>query len=160
LCAPSLLPPHRTNNKNNHKKTKGIVAILGTTYTGHFYDVADLDARVAALNAAKGLGIGIHVDAASGGFVAPFVYPDLEWDFRLPNVVSINASGHKFGLVYPGIGFVMWRSRAHLPDSLVFHDSYLGKDQVTVTLNFSKSAMNVVGQLYQFIRMGFEVCGS
>lgn len=138
------------------ENTIGIVAILGTTYTGHFYDVEDLDKKLEKLNKDKGWEIGIHVDAASGGFVAPFLFPDLKWDFRLKNVVSINASGHKFGLVYPGLGWIMWRSREHLPESLVFHDNYLGKDQITITLNFSKSAMNVVGQLYQFIRLGFE----
>lgn len=138
------------------ENTIGIVAILGTTYTGHFYDVEGLDALVEAKNSETGWGLGIHVDAASGGFVAPFAYPDLKWDFLLKNVVSINASGHKFGFVYPGIGWVMWRSRAHLPESLVFHDAYLGKDQITITLNFSKSAMNVIGQLYQFTRLGFE----
>ncbi|KAF8072487.1 Glutamate decarboxylase [Scenedesmus sp. PABB004] len=136
------------------ENTIGVVAILGTTYTGAFYDVEDLDARVAARNAETGWQLVIHVDGASGGFVAPFIYPDLKWDFRLPHVVSINASGHKYGLVYPGLGWVMWRSREYLPESLVFHDNYLGKDQITITLNFSKGAMNVVGQLYQFIRMG------
>ncbi|KAI8465488.1 MAG: glutamate decarboxylase [Monoraphidium minutum] len=138
------------------ENTIGIVAILGTTYTGHFYDTAGLDALVAAKNAQTGWDLGIHVDAASGGFVAPFAYPDLKWDFALPNVVSINASGHKFGLVYPGLGWVMFRSRAHLPNSLIFHDNYLGKDQISFTLNFSKGAMNVVGQLYQFVRLGFS----
>eukprot|EP00878_Enallax_costatus_P000864 GHUV01000990.1.p1 GENE.GHUV01000990.1~~GHUV01000990.1.p1 ORF type:complete len:514 (+),score=113.87 GHUV01000990.1:240-1781(+) len=138
------------------ENTIGIVSILGTTYTGHFYDMAELDSMVEKRNKQEGWEIGIHVDAASGGFVAPFMFPDLKWDFRLKNVVSINASGHKFGLVYPGLGWVMWRSREYLPESLVFHDNYLGKDQITITLNFSKSAMNVVGQLYQFIRMGFD----
>ncbi|GBF92913.1 glutamate decarboxylase [Raphidocelis subcapitata] len=138
------------------ENTIGVVAILGTTYTGDFYDVAGLDALVGAVNEEEGWELGIHVDAASGGFVAPFVYPELVWDFRLKNVVSINASGHKFGLVYPGLGWVMWRNRSCLPESLVFHDNYLGKDQITITLNFSKGAMNVVGQLYQFVRMGFE----
>lgn len=138
------------------ENTIGVVAILGTTYTGHFYDVEGLDKLVAAKNREEGWELGIHVDAASGGFVAPFAYPNLLWDFRLPTVASINASGHKFGLVYPGLGWVMWRNRSCLPDSLVFHDNYLGKDQITITLNFSKGAMNVVGQLYQFVRMGFE----
>eukprot|EP00879_Flechtneria_rotunda_P008434 GHRR01008835.1.p1 GENE.GHRR01008835.1~~GHRR01008835.1.p1 ORF type:complete len:329 (+),score=104.22 GHRR01008835.1:322-1308(+) len=138
------------------ENTIGVVAILGTTYTGAFYDVEGLDKLIDNKNKQTGWGLSIHVDAASGGFVAPFALPELKWDFRLKTVASVNASGHKYGLVYPGIGWVMWRSREHLPESLVFHDSYLGKDQVTVTLNFSKSAMNVVGQLYQFVRMGFE----
>lgn len=80
----------------------------------------------------------IHVDAASGGFIAPFIYPDLVWDFRLPLVRSINVSGHKYGLVYAGIGWVIWRSKGDLPDELVFHINYLGADQPTFTLNFSK----------------------
>lgn len=138
------------------ENTIGVVAILGTTYTGHFYNVEELDAAVEKLNSQKGWQLSIHVDAASGGFVAPFLYPDLKWDFQLQNVSSINASGHKYGLVYPGLGWVMWRDRSRLPESLVFHDNYLGKDQITITLNFSKSAMNVVGQLYQFLRFGRE----
>lgn len=138
------------------ENTIGVVAILGTTYTGHFYDVEELDRLVEEKNKETGWELAIHVDAASGGFVAPFVYPGFKWDFQLKNVVSINASGHKFGLVFPGLGWVMWRSREYLPESLVFHDNYLGKDQITITLNFSKGAMNVVGQLYQFTRMGFE----
>ena len=80
----------------------------------------------------------IHVDAASGGFVAPFIYPEIEWDFRLKWVKSINASGHKYGLVYPGIGWVIWRSKEELPEELIFHINYLGADQPTFTLNFSK----------------------
>jgi glutamate/tyrosine decarboxylase-like PLP-dependent enzyme len=80
----------------------------------------------------------IHVDAASGGFIAPFLYPELEWDFRLPLVKSINVSGHKYGLVYAGIGWVIWRSKEDLPDELIFHINYLGADQPTFTLNFSK----------------------
>lgn len=82
--------------------------------------------------------IPIHVDAASGGFVAPFLYPELVWDFRLPLVKSINVSGHKYGLVYAGIGWVVWRSKEDLPEELVFHVNYLGADQPTFTLNFSK----------------------
>lgn len=80
----------------------------------------------------------IHVDAASGGFIAPFLYPELEWDFRLPLVKSINVSGHKYGLVYPGVGWVIWRSKDDLPEELIFHINYLGTDQPTFTLNFSK----------------------
>ena len=80
----------------------------------------------------------IHVDAASGGFVAPFLFPELQWDFRLPLVRSINVSGHKFGLVYPGVGWVVWKSKADLPEELIFHVNYLGADQPTFTLNFSK----------------------
>src|SRR5262249_24117915 len=102
----------------------------------------------------RGLDTPIHVDAASGGFVAPFVVPDLEWDFRLQNVVSINASGHKYGLVYPGVGWALWRSAEFLPQELVFNINYLGADQASFTLNFSKGASQVIGQYYQLIRLG------
>jgi len=96
----------------------------------------------------------IHIDAASGGFVAPFVVPELEWDFRLEKVVSINTSGHKYGLVYPGVGWVIWRAPEYLPQELVFNINYLGADQASFTLNFSKGASQVIGQYYQLIRLG------
>ncbi|KAH9310219.1 hypothetical protein KI387_038130, partial [Taxus chinensis] len=98
----------------------------------------------------------IHVDAASGGFIAPFLYPNLEWDFRLALVRSINVSGHKYGLVYAGVGWVIWRSKQDLPDELIFHINYLGTDQPTFTLNFSKGANQIIAQYYQLIRLGFE----
>ncbi|KAK9832729.1 hypothetical protein WJX81_005300 [Elliptochloris bilobata] len=87
---------------------------------------ADLDDRIMPLNQERGWDIKIHVDAASGAFIAPFQYPSLPWDFRLPKVGSINASGHKYGLVYPGLGWLVFRSREYLPESLVFHENYLG----------------------------------
>jgi len=96
----------------------------------------------------------IHVDAASGGFVAPFVNPNLKWDFQLEKVVSINVSGHKYGLVYPGVGWVVWRSPEFLPQELVFNINYLGADQASFTLNFSKGASHVIAQYYQMIRLG------
>jgi glutamate decarboxylase len=102
----------------------------------------------------KNIDCPIHVDGASGGFVAPFVKPELEWDFRLEKVVSINVSGHKYGLVYPGVGWVVWRSPEYLPQELVFNINYLGADQASFTLNFSKGASQVLGQYYQFIRLG------
>jgi glutamate decarboxylase len=136
------------------ENTIGVVGILGSTYTGHFDPIADLDAAVTDWNAAHDGQLGIHVDAASGGFVAPFAYPDLAWDFRLPNVRSINVSGHKYGLVYPGVGWAIWRSAADLPEDLIFHDSYLGNDQSTFDLNFSKPTAGVVGQYYNLIRLG------
>ena len=132
------------------ENTIGICAILGSTYTGEYEDVKGLN----DLLVKKNIDCPIHVDAASGGFVAPFVNPDLEWDFRLPKVISINTSGHKYGLVYPGVGWVVWRSPEYLPDELVFHINYLGADQASFTLNFSKSASQVIGQYYQFIRLG------
>ncbi len=94
------------------------------------------------------------MDAASGGFVAPFTNPGLKWDFRLPLVKSINVSGHKYGLVYPGVGWVIWRDRAELPEELVFHVNYLGGDQPTFNLNFSKGANQILGQYYNFLRLG------
>ena len=117
------------------ENTIGVVAILGSTYTGELEPVEELDAALTALNASRGWEVPIHVDAASGGFVAPFAYPDLRWDFRLPNVRSINVSGHKYGLVYPGVGWVVWRDERDLPDELIFHVSYLGGDQPTFNLN-------------------------
>jgi glutamate decarboxylase len=96
----------------------------------------------------------MHVDAASGGFVAPFLQPELEWDFRLPLVKSINVSGHKYGLVYPGVGWVVWRSHEDLPEDLVFHVNYLGGDMPTFTLNFSRPGNQIVGQYYNFLRLG------
>ncbi len=138
------------------ENTIGVVGILGSTYTGHFDPIDQLDEAVAAVNEAHGWQIPVHVDAASGGFVAPFAYPDLAWDFRLPNVHSINVSGHKYGLVYPGVGWAIWRGADDLPAELIFHDSYLGNDQSTFDLNFSKSASQVIGQYYNLIRLGRE----
>ncbi|XWX00577.1 hypothetical protein V2A60_008598 [Cordyceps javanica] len=132
------------------ENTIGIVSILGTTYTGHYEDTKAIN----DLLVARGIDCPIHVDAASGGFVAPFVVPDLEWDFRLPKVVSINVSGHKYGLVHPGVGWAVWRSCEHLPKDLIFNINYLGAEQSSFTLNFSKGASQVIGQYYQLIRLG------
>ncbi|KAK7291325.1 hypothetical protein RIF29_06373 [Crotalaria pallida] len=133
-----------------------VAAILGSTLTGEFEDVKLLNELLTKKNEETGWDTPIHVDAASGGFVAPFLYPDLEWDFRLPLVKSINVSGHKYGLVYPGVGWVVWRSKDDLPEELVFHINYLGSDQPTFTLNFSKGSSQIIAQYYQFIRLGFE----
>ncbi len=138
------------------ENTIGVIPILGTTYTGEYEPIKEIHDRVVAYNAANGTDIPIHVDAASGGFVAPFLHPDLEWDFRLPQVKSINVSGHKYGLTYPGIGFVMWRSADDLPEDLIFHVNYLGGDMPTFTLNFSRPGNQIVGQYYNFVRLGFE----
>jgi glutamate decarboxylase len=134
--------------------TIGVVAILGTTYTGELEPIAEICAALDKLAADGGVDIPVHVDAASGGFVVPFLHPDLMWDFRLPRVVSINVSGHKYGLTYPGIGFVVWRSKEHLPEELVFRVNYLGGDMPTFTLNFSRPGNQVVGQYYNFLRLG------
>lgn len=134
--------------------TIGVVGILGTTYTGELEPIAAICEALDALAAGGGPDVPVHVDAASGGFVVPFLHPDLKWDFRLPRVVSINVSGHKYGLTYPGIGFVVWRSAEHLPEDLVFRVNYLGGDMPTFTLNFSRPGNQVVGQYYNFLRMG------
>ncbi|MHB1504898.1 MAG: glutamate decarboxylase [Acidimicrobiales bacterium] len=136
------------------ENTIGVVGILGSTYTGGFDPIAELDAALTALNTRSGLDVPIHVDAASGGFVAPFTKPGLAWDFRLSLVRSINTSGHKYGLVYPGIGWVLWRDKADLPEDLIFHVSYLGGDQATFNLNFSRGASQIIGQYYNFLRLG------
>lgn len=138
------------------ENTIGVVGVLGNTYTGAFDDIAALNAALDDLHQSSGLDVGIHVDAASGGFVAPFSNPDLRWDFRLPRVRSINTSGHKYGLVYPGVGWALWRDRDALPDELLFHDNYLGNDQITFSLNFSKGAAQIIGQYYNLIRLGHE----
>jgi glutamate decarboxylase len=136
--------------------TIGVIPILGTTFTGEFEPIKEIHDRVVAFNADNDLDVPIHVDAASGGFVAPFLHPDLEWDFRLPQVKSINVSGHKYGLTYPGVGFVVWRSQEDLPGDLVFHVNYLGGDMPTFTLNFSRPGNQIVGQYYNFVRLGRE----
>jgi glutamate decarboxylase len=136
------------------ENTIGVVAILGTTFTGQYEPIKDIAAALERLNAERGWTVPLHVDAASGGFVAPFLQPDLEWDFRLPVVKSINVSGHKYGLTYPGVGFVVWRDQQDLPDELVFHVNYLGGDMPTFTLNFSRPGNQIIGQYYNFIRLG------
>ena len=134
--------------------TIGVVAILGTTYTGELEPIAQIAAALDKHAADGGVDVPMHIDAASGGFVVPFLHPDLEWDFRLPRVASINVSGHKYGLTYPGIGFVVWRNHESLPEDLVFRVNYLGGDMPTFTLNFSRPGSQVVGQYYNFLRLG------
>lgn len=136
------------------ENTIGVVAILGTTFTGELEPVGEICAALDKLAADGGCDVPVHVDAASGGFVVPFLHPDVVWDFRLPRVVSINVSGHKYGLTYPGIGFVIWRNAEHLPEDLVFRVNYLGGDMPTFTLNFSRPGNQVVGQYYNFLRLG------
>jgi glutamate decarboxylase len=138
------------------ENTIGVVAVLGSTFDGSYEPVAGIAAALDDLQAQRGLDVPIHVDAASGGFVAPFIQPDLEWDFRLSRVQSINASGHKYGLVYPGIGWAMWRDAKALPEDLVFRVNYLGGDMPTFNLNFSRPGSQVVAQYYNFLRLGHE----
>ena len=136
------------------ENTIGAVAILGTTFTGELEPVAAICAGLDELAAGGGPDVPVHVDAASGGFVVPFLTPELAWDFRLPRVASINVSGHKYGLTYPGVGFVVWRAPQDLPADLVFHVNYLGGDMPTFTLNFSRPGNQVIGQYYNFLRLG------
>jgi glutamate decarboxylase len=136
--------------------TIGVVAILGSTMDGSYEPVAEISAALDQVAAGSGPDIPIHVDGASGGFVAPFIQPSLEWDFRLPRVASINASGHKYGLVYPGVGWILWRDAAALPEDLIFKVNYLGGEMPTFALNFSRPGSNVAAQYYNFLRLGFE----
>jgi glutamate decarboxylase len=142
------------------ENTIAVVGILGSTYTGEYEPIKDLNDALAELNHRTGWDVGIHVDGASGAFVAPFLSPDLEWDFRLPLVRSINASGHKYGLVYPGVGWVIWRDVAELPEELIFHVNYLGGDQPTFNLNFSRGAGQILAQYYNFLRLGHSGYGA
>lgn len=138
------------------ENTIGVVVIMGSTFDGRYENVKEVNDALTKLNAETGWEVPIHVDAASGGFVAPFLQPDLEWDFRLPLVKSINTSGHKFGLVYPGVGWVLWRSREELPEELIFHCNYLGGDLPNFALNFSRPGNQVVAQYFNFLRLGHE----
>jgi glutamate decarboxylase len=138
------------------ENTIGVVAIMGSTYDGSYEPVQALNTALDKLQSEKDLDIAIHVDGASGGFIAPFLQPELVWDFRLPRVKSINTSGHKFGLVYPGVGWVIWRDKAELPEELIFHCAYLGGDLPNFALNFSRPGNQVVAQYYNFIRLGRE----
>tara|TARA_B100002052_G_scaffold265714_1_gene262444 strand:+ start:175 stop:1566 length:1392 start_codon:yes stop_codon:yes gene_type:complete len=132
-----------------------VVPTLGVTYHGLYEDVQAISQALDDLQARTGLDVPIHVDGASGGFLAPFCAPDLPaWDFRLERVKSINASGHKFGLAPLGVGWVMWRTPDDLPDDLVFHVSYLGGDMPTFQINFSRPAGQIIAQYHEFVRLG------
>lgn len=133
-----------------------VVPIQGVTWTGLNDDVAALDAALDEYNKKTGNEVCIHVDAATGGFILPFLNPDLKWDFRLKWVLSISTSGHKFGLVYPGLGWVVWKDKKYLPDVMSFSVNYLGAEIRQVGLNFSRPAAQILGQYYQFIRLGFQ----
>ena len=126
------------------------------TWTGLNDDVEALDKALDAYNAKTGYDIPIHVDAATGGFILPFLSPETKWDFRLKWVLSISTSGHKFGLVYPGLGWIVWKDKKYLPDAMSFSVNYLGANITQVGLNFSRPAAQILGQYYQFIRLGFQ----
>ncbi|MYT31826.1 MULTISPECIES: glutamate decarboxylase [unclassified Streptomyces] len=136
------------------ENTIGVVAVLGSTFDGSYEPVAEICAALDALQERTGLDVPVHVDGASGAMIAPFLDPDLVWDFRLPRVASINTSGHKYGLVYPGVGWALWRDQVALPEELVFRVNYLGGDMPTFALNFSRPGAQVAGQYYTFLRLG------
>jgi len=142
------IEPHIDEN------TIGVAAVLGTTFTGHADDIRGMNDYLVTLKHDSDLDVPLHVDAASGGFVWPFLYPESEWDFRLEQVHSINVSGHKFGLVYPGVGWLVFRDKSDLPEDLVFYENYLGKRDATFTLNFSTGSAMVLAQYYNFARLG------
>ena len=133
-----------------------VVAIAGQTFTGEDDDIQEIHDWLDEHERKTGISIPLHIDGASGGFVNPFLYPDYEWDFRLPRVASINASGHKFGLVYPGIGWVVFREKSIFNEGLVFYVNYLGGESPTATLNFSRNAAPIIAQAYMFLRHGKE----
>jgi len=145
---PDDVRPHIDEN------TIGVAAVLGTTFTGHKDDIVGINDLLLQIKSERDLDIPLHVDGASGGFVWPFLYPHSEWDFRLEQVHSINVSGHKFGLVYPGIGWLIFRERSDLNRDLVFEENYLGKTDATFTLNFSTGSSMVLAQYYNFVRYG------
>jgi glutamate decarboxylase len=145
---PEDVEPHVDEN------TIGVAAVVGTTFTGHADDVVGINDLLVDLKDKQGLDVPLHIDGASGAFVWPFLYPHSEWDFRLEQVRSINASGHKFGLVYPGIGWLIFREKSDLAEDLVFYENYLGKTDATFTLNFSTGSAMVLAQYYNFVRFG------
>jgi glutamate decarboxylase len=145
---PEDVRPHIDEN------TIGVAAVLGTTFTGHKDDIVGINELLLQIKTERDLDVPLHVDGASGGFVWPFLYPDSEWDFRLEQVRSINVSGHKFGLVYPGIGWLIFREKSDLNPDLVFEENYLGKTDATFTLNFSTGSSMVLAQYYNLVRYG------
>ena len=138
------------------ENTIGVVAILGSTFDGSYEPVKEIASALDQLEQDKGLDVPLHVDGASGGFVAPFIQPELEWDFRIPRVQSINASGHKYGLVYPGVGWAIWRNKEALPQDLIFNVNYLGGDMPTFALNFSRPGSEVIAQYFMFVGLGHD----
>ncbi|KAA1466758.1 glutamate decarboxylase [Dentipellis sp. KUC8613] len=138
------------------ENTIGVYVILGSTYTGHYEPVKEMARLLDEYEVKTGHSVPIHVDAASGGFLAPFATPKLEWDFKIPRVVSINASGHKFGLSYVGVGWIIWRSAEFLPKDLIFELHYLGSTEYSFSLNFSRPAAPIIAQYFNFVHLGFS----
>jgi glutamate decarboxylase len=142
--------------KEIDENTIAVGAVLGTTYTGVVDPVKRLNSALEGINAQNGWDVGIHVDAASAGFILPFIRPELEWDFRLPLVRTINVSGHKFGMVYPDMGWLLFRDTNQLHDSLVYKVSYLGDEEETFTLNFSRGSWAIYAQYFNILHYGRE----
>ncbi|NGX33967.1 MAG: Glutamate decarboxylase [Candidatus Anoxychlamydiales bacterium] len=138
------------------ENTIGVVCIMGSTFDGSYEPVEKVSDELDKLEKEKGFDIPIHVDGASGGFIAPFLDPKLKWDFRINRVKSINTSGHKYGLVYPGVGWVIWRDKDELPEDLIFYVDYLGGKMATFAINFSRPGSQICAQYYNFLRLGFE----
>jgi len=138
------------------ENTIGVVCIMGSTFDGSYEPVEKVSKELDKLEKEKGLDIPIHVDGASGGFIAPFLDPKLKWDFRIKRVKSINASGHKYGLVYPGVGWVIWQDKDELPEDLIFYVDYLGGKMATFAINFSRPGSQICAQYYNFLRLGFD----
>lgn len=140
--------------ENVDENTMAVGVVIGTTFTGQMDPIKEINTCLLEIKRNKGYDIPIHVDGASGGFIAPFAYPDLEWDFRLEQVRSINVSGHKYGLVYPGIGWLIFKDKTDLPEDLIFNINYLGGSMPNYSLNFSKGSSTIIAQYYNFIRLG------
>ncbi len=138
------------------ENTIAVGAVVGTTFTGQMDPVKEINDVLLKVKEEKGWDIPIHVDGASGGFIVPFLYPDMEWDFRLEQVRSINVSGHKYGLVYPGIGWLIFKNKNDIPEELVFDINYLGGSMPNYSLNFSKGSSTIIAQYYNFIRLGYK----
>ena len=142
--------------KEVDENTIAVGAVVCTTFTGQMDPVKEINDALLRIKEEKGWDIPIHVDGASGGFIAPFLYPDLEWDFQLEQVRSINVSGHKYGLVYPGIGWLIFKDKTDLPEELIFNINYLGGSMPNYSLNFSKGSSTIIAQYYNFIRLGYN----
>lgn len=136
------------------ENTIAVGAVIGTTFTGQMDPIKEINDLLVDIKKTKGWDIPIHVDGASGGFVAPFIFPDMEWDFRLEQVKSINVSGHKYGLVYPGVGWIIFKDKSDLPEDLIFDINYLGGLMPNYSLNFSKGSSTIIAQYYNLIRLG------
>jgi glutamate decarboxylase len=138
------------------ENTIAVGAVVCTTFTGQMDPIKKINDKLIEIKKTKGWNIPIHVDGASGGFIVPFLYPELEWDFRLEQVRSINVSGHKYGLVYPGVGWLIFKDKSDLPEDLIFNINYLGGLMPNYSLNFSKGSSTIIAQYYNLIRLGFK----